>query len=374
MKIIYCIAGTRHSGGMERVLTNKANYWVAHGHEVTIVTTDQYGEIPYFPLDSRVKCVDLGINYEENNGKGIWNKFFYYIFKQCRHKRLLTEILKEEAPDCTISMFCNDASFLYKIKEGGRKYIEVHFSCFKRLQYGRRGIWRLADIYRSWLDRRCIRHYEKFVVLTEEDSILWGKSANIVVIPNATSFQTDKVASLQTKTVLAVGRLTHQKGFDRLVEAWALIQGKNPEWKLKIVGDGEDKDSLQRQIVQLRTENSISICPSTPDIESLYMDASFVVMSSRYEGLPMILIEAQCFGLPIVSFDCQCGPKDIVNDGINGFLVPEGDVNGLAERMGRLMDEEELRKRMGKSAKESSKRFDEQTIMEKWERILKDNP
>lgn len=374
MKIIYCIAGTRHSGGMERVLTNKANYWVAHGHEVTIVTTDQYGEPPYFPLDSRVKCIDLAINYEENNGKGIWNKLFRYPFKQYRHRRLLAEVLKKEASDCTISMFCNDASFLYKIKAGGKKFLEVHFSRNKRLQYGRRGIWRLADAYRSWLDKRCIRHYNKFVVLTEEDSLLWGKPANIAVIPNASSFQINKAANLDAQNVLAVGRLTHQKGFERLVEAWALIHDKYPEWKLTIVGDGEDKAKLQQQIVSLRVEGSVNLQPSTQHIENLYMNASFVAMSSRYEGLPMILIEAQCFGLPIVSFDCQCGPKDIVKDGFDGFLVPEGDVKGLAEKMSRLMSDDTLLKQMGKAAKESSKRFEEQAIMERWENILTVNP
>lgn len=374
MKIVYCIAGTRHSGGMERVLANKANYWVAHGHEVTIVTTDQCGEPPFFPLDNRVKCIDLAINYEENNGKGIWNKLFHYPFKQYRHRKLLAEVLKKEAPDCTVSMFCNDASFLYKIKAGGDKFLEVHFSRFKRLQYGRRGIWRLADTYRSWLDMRCIRHYKKFVVLTEEDSVLWGKPANIAVIPNASGFQTDNVSSLNSKNVLAVGRLTHQKGFERLIEAWALIQYKYPEWRLTIVGDGEDRDKLQQQIVGLGIEGSVNLQPPTQDIESLYMNASFVAMSSRYEGLPMILIEAQCFGLPIVSFDCQCGPKDIVNDGIDGLLVPEGDVEGLAESMSRLMSDDELLKQMGKAAKVSSQRFEEQVIMEHWERILKEEP
>ena len=174
MKLVYCIAGTRHSGGMERVLTNKANYWVRHGHEVLIVTTDQCGEPPYFALDDRVRCVDLAINYEENNGKGIWNKLLHYPCKQYRHRKRLTDVLKAENPDCTISMFCNDASFLYKIKAGGRKFLEVHFSRNKRMQYGRGGIWKWVDMFRSFLDQRCIRHYEQFVVLTEEDSALWG--------------------------------------------------------------------------------------------------------------------------------------------------------------------------------------------------------
>ena len=370
MKLVYCIAGTRHSGGMERVLTNKANYWVNHGHEVLIVTTDQCGEAPYFTLDSRVRCVDLAINYEENNGKGIWNKLIKYPFKQYLHRKRLAEILRAENPDCTISMFCNDASFLYRIKEGGRKFLEVHFSRNKRMQYGRSGIWKWADKFRSHLDKKCIRHYEKFVVLTEEDSALWGISDNIVVIPNASGIHVDEAASLDAKNVLAIGRLTYQKGFDRLIAAWSMVHDKHPEWRLTIVGDGEEKKNLLHQIKLLGMEDCVVIKSATKDVQSLYMNAAFVAMSSRYEGLPMILIEAQCFDLPIVSFDCQCGPKDIITDGIDGFLVPEGDVGQLAEKMDCLMCDEQLRKRMGCAAKEASHRYDEQVVMEKWKHVL----
>lgn len=355
---------------MERVLTNKANYWVRHGHEVLIVTTDQCGEPPYFALDDRVRCVDLAINYEENNGKGIWNKLLHYPCKQYRHRKRLTDVLKAENPDCTISMFCNDASFLYKIKAGGRKFLEVHFSRNKRMQYGRGGIWKWVDMFRSFLDQRCIRHYEQFVVLTEEDSVLWGKMDNIAVIPNASGIHTDRVASLNAKVVLAIGRLTYQKGFERLIEAWNLIHDHHPDWKLVIVGDGEERERLYQQIAELGMEDNVMIQSTTKDVQSLYMNAAFVAMSSRYEGLPMTLIEAQCFGLPIVSFDCQCGPKDIIKDGIDGFLVPEGDVRGLAEKMSCLICNEQLRKRMGSAAREASHRYDEHVVMEKWKYVL----
>ena len=122
MKILYSIAGTYNSGGMERVLANKANWLVAHGHEVIIVTTDQRGESPYFPLDARIKCYDLAINYEENNGKSFLNKLIHYPFKQWKHKVRLTALLKELRPDIVISMFCNDDSFIPSIKDGSKRY------------------------------------------------------------------------------------------------------------------------------------------------------------------------------------------------------------------------------------------------------------
>ena len=112
MKIVYCIAGTYNSGGMERVLANKANYLVSHGYEVVIITTDQREKQSFFELDQRINCCDLRINYEENNGKSFLNKLANYPFKQWKHRKRLTACLKQLKADIVVSMFCNDASFL----------------------------------------------------------------------------------------------------------------------------------------------------------------------------------------------------------------------------------------------------------------------
>lgn len=371
MRLVYCIAGTRHSGGMERVLANKANYWVRHGHDVTIVTTDQHGELPFFHLDTRVKCIDLEINYEDNNGKSIWNKLAYYPFKQYVHRKRLRALLKRVQPDITISMFCNEAAFLPKIKEGGWKVLEIHFSKYKRLQYGRKGLWRWVDIVRSRYDEILVKKYDRFVVLTEEDKSYWGALPNMVVIPNARTFTPDNTALLQNKKVLAVGRLTYQKGFERLIEAWSLLNGKYPNWKLFIVGDGEKKEELEQLVVDSSLQDSVFLKAPVKDMEQLYREASVIAMTSRYEGLPMILLEAQAYGIPIVSFKCQCGPADIITDGKDGFLVPEGNIPMMAEKLSMLMADYQLRAKMGKAAVLSSKRFDEERVMNQWENLFR---
>ena len=371
MRLVYCIAGTRHSGGMERVLANKANYWVRHGHDVTIVTTDQHGELPFFHLDTRVKCIDLEINYEDNNGKSIWNKLAYYPFKQYVHRKRLRALLKRVQPDITISMFCNEAAFLPKIKEGGWKVLEIHFSKYKRLQYGRKGLWRWVDIVRSRYDEILVKKYDRFVVLTEEDKSYWGALPNMVVIPNARTFTPDNTALLQNKKVLAVGRLTYQKGFERLIEAWSLLNGKYPNWKLFIVGDGEKKEELEQLVVDSCLQDSVFLKAPVKDMEQLYREASVIAMTSRYEGLPMILLEAQAYGIPIVSFKCQCGPADIITDGKDGFLVPEGNIPMMAEKLSMLMADYQLRAKMGKAAVLSSKRFDEERVMNQWENLFR---
>lgn len=167
MKIIYCIAATYNSGGMERVLANKVNWLTRHaGVECIVVTSDQCGRKPFFEFDKRVRHIDLGINYEANNGRGFLNKLIGYPLRQWRHRRRLSALLRREKADITVSMFCNEAALLPDIKDGSRKLLEVHFSRFKRLQYGRTGVWAIADRLRSRGDLRTARRYDRFVTLT----------------------------------------------------------------------------------------------------------------------------------------------------------------------------------------------------------------
>lgn len=366
MKIIYCIAGTRHSGGMERVLANKANFLAEHGYDIVIVTTDQCGEPPFFPLDNRIRCIDLNINYEENNGKSIWNKLIHYPVKQIKHKNKLTAVLKREKPDITISMYCNDAFFLPSIHDGSKKILEIHFSRFKRLQYGRKGLWRLADRFRSHEDTRIVKKYNKFVVLTHEDKDYWGDLDNICVIPNARTFTFSNPALLDNKEVIAIGRYSFQKGFDLLIDAWRIVCKKNKDWILRIVGNGEQREELQQKINTYGIEKRIILDSSRPDMISVYKKASLFVLSSRYEGLPMVLLEAQSAGLPIVSFTCKCGPKDLIKNGISGFLVPENDVIELSNRILQLIEDKKLRDSMGKAAFINSQKYSMEYIMQQW--------
>jgi len=366
MKIIYCIAGTYNSGGMERVLANKVNYLAKHGHEVLIITTDQLLRKPFFELAPQVRTFNLAINYEENNGKGFLNKLLHYPFKQWNHKKILKGLLCSRRADIVISMFCNDVSFIANIPDGSKKIVEIHFSKFKRLQYGRKGLWRLADWLRSKMDEKTVRKFDKFVVLTHEDKGYWGDLPNMEVIGNAKNEWGDHTASLDSKQVIAVGRYDYQKGFDRLIEAWRLVYERFPDWKLKIIGEGELRDTLQQLIDKYNLGEVIELKKSVSDILPDYLDSSILAMSSRYEGLPMVLIEAMSVGLPVVSFECKCGPGDIITDGEDGFLVPEGDVQALAERILQLIDDPNLRKQMGQAAKLKSEYFSEPVIMEKW--------
>ena len=254
------------------------------------------------------------------------------------------------------------------MNDGSKKLLEIHFSRYKRLQYGRKGVWKLVDLWRSRMDERTVKNYERFVVLTNEDKSYWGNLPNISVIPNALTYSVPSscLSPLTAKRVIAIGRYGYQKGFDSLIDAWRIIHSFYPDWTLDIIGNGEWLNRLQQQINEYALEHSVFLKPPTRHIEDEYRRASLLVLSSRYEGLPMVLLEAQSFGLPIVSFACKCGPKDVITDGEDGFLVSEGNIPMLADRVLRLIENDDLRKRMGTNARHHSKAFSEERIMERW--------
>lgn len=366
MKVVYTILGTFNSGGMERVLTNKANYLVTRGFEVVIVTTDQKGRKPFFDIDSSIKLIDLGINYTNELGKGLIQRGITYYKKQKLHKQKLKDLIFKIKPDITISMFDYDASFITEIQDGSKKFLEIHFSRFKRLQYGRRGIWRLIDYYRNSSDLKIVKKFDRFVVLTYEDKDYWGNLSNIEVIPNANSFETDRRSLLDNKLVLAIGRFDYQKGFDDLIHIWSKVNTQFPGWKLNIYGHGPLESEFQTLVNSMNLNNSVSLNPPVKDVEKIYSSHSIFAMTSRYEGLPMVLLEAQVCGLPMVSFACKCGPRDIIKNGINGFLIEEGNKDQFALALTNLMNNKLLRLKMGQSAIENSKEFSEDKIMGKW--------
>lgn len=366
MKLVYCIAGTFNPGGMERVLSNKTNYLAEHGHEIHIVTTDQRNQSGFFQFHPSIKHHDLGINYDENNGKSFINKIIKFPGKQLRHKKKLSELLIKLKPDITISMFNNDVSFIPKIKDGSKKVLEIHFSKFKKMQYQRSGLWKLADNWRTREEEKWVRNFDKFVVLTQEDKRYWGSLSNIEVIPNALSKIPETTSKLDKKNVVVIGRYNSQKGFDRLIDIWSVIHPEFHDWHLNIVGDGELKDELRMQIEELHLSENIHLTTPSKDVEQIYLNSSILALTSRYEGLPMVLLEAQSYGLPIVAYDCKCGPLDVITDGKDGFIIRNGNKTDFTVKLKQLMQSKDLREQMGKNAKAASFRFEEEKIMNKW--------
>ena len=373
MKLVYCHRCIYNPGGMERVMLAKIAWLVRHGYEVSIVTTDQKGLPPFFPVPEGVKVTDLGINYADDNDKNPLLKILGYLRRRRLHRKRLTQYLMRERPDITVSLYPCESSFIPDIKDGSKKILELHFNKFFRFQYGRRGILGVIDRLRSRSDERLVRRFDKFVVLTQEDATYWGALPNLEVIPNAALMKVPEgVESRRSKRVIAVGRLDFQKGFDRLIDAWALIPGAlRQEWRLDIFGQGEWLHMLNERIAEKGLQESAFIHPPTKDIAREYLASSFLAMSSHWEGLPMVLIEAMALGLPAVSFDFKCGPKDVIEDGLNGLLAPEGDIPALAAAMQRLMEDPGLLQKMSSEVLRIREKYSEESVMALWDRCFK---
>lgn len=367
MKIVYCIHSTCNPGGMERVLLNKVRYLVEQLHwDITVVTTDQHGREPFYPFPEGVRMIDLDVNYSEDNGKPFLKKFFGYLQRRYLHKKRLRALLNQIKPDVVDCFYPGECSFVPGLNDGSRKVMELHQSKLFHHQYNRSGLMGLADKVRAKMDEKLVRKFDRFVVLTEEDAQMWGEIPGLKVIPNAAKFIAERFSDGSAKRVIAVGRLDYQKGFDRLIEAWEKVRESMPDWRLDIFGQGEWKDMLQKMIDERGMQNCVRLNDPTKNIGEEYAESSMLVMSSNYEGFPMVMIEAMACGLPAVSFDFQCGPKDIIRHGVNGLLVKNGDIQGLADAMMTLMGDEALRKQMSMEARMVTETYSEEKVMGKW--------
>lgn len=369
MKLLFSHCSLHNPGGMERVLLNKVVWLKAHTDwEIVVVTTDQKQRPTFYPFPKEVRMIDLGINYSDDNAKSPVEKIAGYLRKRRKHRKALTALLQKEKADIVVSLYPSESSFIPSINDGSKKVLELHFNKFFRLQYNRKGLLGWIDRWRMRQDERLVRKFDKFVVLTQEDRGYWGELHNIEVIPNAAMFLGDAYSDVSYKRIIAVGRLDYQKSFDRLVEAWAWVQQTNKfsDWQLDIFGQGEWQEMLQRMIEERKLGETAHINRPTSLIGEEYARSSMLVMSSHYEGFPMVMIEAMACGLPVVSFDYKCGPKDIIQDGLNGLLVKDGDIEGLANAMMRLMENEEERKAMGCYARRVTETYSEASVMKRW--------
>ena len=372
MKIIYCIHAVSNSAGMERILQQEANYFAdVIGYEVVIVTTEQNGKRPFFPFSPQIRFVDLNIKYGDvavvDKRNIIWKEIWKSVHKPI-HKRRLRKVLFHEKADYVITLFNNDIGFIPSIKDGSKKIAWFHFTYTYKSIAARNFIVRAVQQIRCHVWKKDFSKFDHFVVLTEEDKNAWGNMKNITVIPNCIPSVPKEGSDCKTKRVISVGRADYQKGFDLLLKAWKIVAKKYPDWHLDIFGNGE-KNDMECLILNNKLESCVSLHPATKEIASEYLNSSLYVLSSRYEGLPMVLLEAISYGLPVVSFQCPCGPKDIVREDF-GTLVPNGDIQGLADAIMSWIADENKRIQGGIAARRDAEKYTQDEVMQKWINLL----
>ncbi|NLN32164.1 MAG: glycosyltransferase family 4 protein [Flavobacteriaceae bacterium] len=379
MKTLYFIPHLRTGSGMGRVLNVKANYLAeVLGHEVTIITYRQFQDPVYFTYSDKVKMVHLDLDDPSFRLKEL---SFFEKRKQIQafmseYREKVENYLQNNPTDVCISMFLGaEYKFLTEIKDGSKKIIEFHFnfdiSPF-RIFNQKKSLKNFRNFLQIKSLKKKVDRFDKLVVLTEEDAVVWRKYfQNIHVITNPITINSEHInASLKSKVTLAVGRLTQQKGFDYLIDAWKTVHENQPDWKLQIYGEGELQDALNRQIQKNGLEDVVEIKDPVKNIEQVYEQSSLFVLSSRFEGFVLSLLEAMSCALPVVSFDCKYGPTQLIQYGENGFLVPLGNTKILAEKILEVLKDEDLRNSMGKSAKKTSENYSVPSIMAEWDKLF----
>lgn len=340
-KIYFIIHSLAGRSGTERVTCQLANLLDSHGYQVVILNMDTLKEKVAFPLNknievqscdsSLIKLIKIIKSFKKND----------ILFIQNMERLSLLILLSFPKT----KVLCLEHGVFFVKSKISKFLISLLYS----------GIDYLITI--TYSDAK---NYKKFI----EDN-------KITTIYNSTPYMPEKVSyNLNSKKIVALGRLSEEKNFSDLVLAWSYIYNKFPDWSLEIYGDGEEKQKLETLVNNLDIKN-IFFLPNTNDVESVYKNASFLVQTSKFEGLGMVLIEAQSFGLPVIAYDCPYGPSEIISDNSNGFLIELGNVILLSNKIEYLITHPEERLKMSHKALTCVEKFSPTNINRKWLDLFK---
>ena len=355
-RICFLIGNMSLTGGTERVTSLIANGLASKGHQISILSLSE-GKHSFFEINKEITLHSL-FDHQVSMKKN---------FIGCCYK--VRQFVKQHDIDTIIVVDSILCVFTVPALIG----LKIQHICWEHFNFNVDLGVSFRRLGRKWAAKYC----DYVVTLTRRDKELWEQGlknikAKIVPIANPTPYENiENTPSLEYKTVLAMGRLTYQKGFDLLLDAWAFVCKKNHDWTLKIVGSGEDELKLKEQAKRLDIENRVIFISATKDVQQYFRTSSFFCLSSRFEGFGMVMIEAQSFSLPIIAFNCDAGPSDIIENEMNGFLVTCNNVQKLSERIIQsiLMNQDQYNCFLG-SAKGSSRGYALSKIINHWLRLV----
>ena len=372
MILAYCIDSIHGIGGIQHVTVLKANALSEiENYTVWILYADHSG-ICHYPLSPMVHTIDLGINYYEDDWKSKWHVLKGILIRRRKHKWALKQALNDIQPDIVISVGQPEKNLVPSIQGKWATVREFHFVRNYRNRIARSVFDRIIALSGFFVESFTLKKYDRIVVLTQEDlKRNWPHWKTIVVIPNPVQFSPSH-ASLESNRIMAAGRLVYQKNFSSLIRAFALVAKRFPQWSLDIFGDGDERENLSSLIKDLGLSGVVHLKGQCSKILEIMPDYSIFTLSSRFEGFPLVLIEALSCGLPVVSYACPYGPKDIVRDSIDGFLVSPGDDAVLAERICQLIEDDDLRRKMGAAAQKRATEFSLEKVIPMWTALFEE--
>ncbi|EST37011.1 hypothetical protein N566_15295 [Streptomycetaceae bacterium MP113-05] len=383
MKIRYLLLHAYGTGGTIRTVMNQANTLVGSGHEVEIVSVIRHRDEIQFPLDERVTVSSLIDGREAKAGAQGWKEGL----SDPEDVALAhTEPKLVPAGEFGVRYFNRYVEIVVgEYLEGLTDGILVTTRPALNILAAHHAPRRLTRVAQEHMNlsvhrkdvvaaiRECYPSFDAVAVLTHRDKEDYGRilpGTRLVRIPNAVHSMDQQPSDWSNKIAVAAGRLAPQKGFDMLIPAWAKVAERHPDWQLRIFGHGEKRGRLRALIEKHHLYNHVLLMGQTKALDDELTKSSMYVLSSRFEGLPMVMIEAMTHALPVVSFDCPTGPADVLTDGQEGVLVPPEDVDALADAVIRLMDDRALREKMGRAALETAQNYAPSAVHPQWETLF----
>lgn len=354
---VVLVIGSLQGGGAERQLSDMANYWARNGMRVIVATWMGPTVEDFYSLDSRVRRVFLNVDIATT-------ALFPHVRSNLQRVLKLRKLLSKTRPHAVLSFVTesNVLTILGSLGLGVRTVVSERVQPAVHLMLP--ATWRML--------RRILYIWSDAVVAQTEEAAHWIQRncrKKATVIPNA--LRSLPLASAEReRLIIAVGRLTRQKGFDVLLRAFAKVASVFDGWRLVIIGEGDERGKLLLLRSELMLTDRVELPGQSADVATWMARAALVVQPSRFEGFPNVVLEGMGMGAAVISADCPSGPAVLIEDGINGRLVPVDDVAALAQAMAELMSSQDVRKRLGLEASKVRERFRQDLIMAQWEECL----
>ena len=378
MKIVYVYPKFTTLAGTERVLIDKMNYLAnQEGIEIIVLTHEQGQHSFVYPLSCKVTHIDLDVRFYSLYK---YNTIVRFL-KKIKYKKSLVErfnkFMRDSRPDIVITTTYHSylVSMIGSCPIPFKKVLESHID--KRYIHSNDPANYLSckKLLHSFYDMFVLVSYSKrynlLVALNESDADDWSKYLKTKIISNIVHLNsTGRFSELNANRVIFVGRYTHQKGIPDLFKIWEIVVERHPEWHLDLYGDGDVKEIPYSE--EDRLQKNIHVHQPDANIFERYLESSVFVLTSLFETFGLVMPEAMSCGLPVIAFDCPSGPANIINDGVDGYLIKNRDIGDFAEKLCQLIEFPLLRHEMGKAAIQSSQRYSTEQVMPQWIRLFQE--
>lgn len=341
MTIVYVIEKMSGVGGMERIFADKIN-WLCkqRGIELTLLLVWKDAQPIEYPIDKRVNIVKLDVPYVKG---GLSYPLALYRYNK---------FIKTTRPDITVLCWVMGAFLGAYGHHVGKAIYESHLAA--------------TMMKHRWLIDKMQSHVDAVVTLTTQDAVNFNKAPMVQVIPSFTLLDPSLSPSYESRHCVALGRFVYQKDYPRMIAIWKKVTESHPDWILDIYGDGEERPFIERCIKEAHLDDKVVLHGNTQDVAEAYTSGSIYLMTSRMEGFPLVLIEAMTCGLPIVAFNCPYGPQDVIQHEKTGYLIPYHHDEAYIEALSGLMDDVNMRMKMGDAAKAAVSQYSSEAIMQRW--------